>query len=431
MARNRIIYNVEGLFVGPYSGEQNSYTDYYLSGYQILKRLEKIQTFNYSIQENRLNAQSFGQKQNVFRGISGPSEVTFNFSYIPDGVTNENRLNFDVATFESTYQPVMFSSLCSNSPLYNDRDFYLVINKNDDNLFGNYEMNDYSAVPTGTVDVLDPNSVNYGLLHFQNAYLNEYAFNVSVGNLPTVNQSYISDNIVFYTSGYDLRYSILDLKSGINQPQNDRILVPKGLNYNQNSISGQNILLPADANVTFYTNNTTGVLFYNDTIQSLDYTLSFNRKSYRAINYKFPLLRKIEFPINGKLNTSFIVKENLSGSFFDTLNRDQDYNIVINFNKCSNINGVYPTKLIFSGCKFTNINYDSSIGSDKTATLSFDFDLDPDFGTRGLFASGNVLYATRSGLLEATSQGLISGLLGTENSIEYDLGWKDTYILQN
>jgi hypothetical protein len=429
MARNRIIYNVEGLYFAPYSGEQNPYSTYYLNGYQILKRLEKVQNFNYSIQQNRANAQGFGQKQNIFRGVSGPPEVSFNFSYVPDGVTNENRLNFDVATFNSTTQPAMFSSLCSNNSLYNDRDFYLVINKNDDDLFGNYDINDTSINPITVSDVLDPNSINYGLLHFQNAYLNEYAFNVSVGNLPTVNQSYVSDNIIFYTSGYDIRYSILDIKSGVNQPQSDKIIIPKALNLNENTIGGQNILLPGDANVTFYTNNTTGVLFYTDTIQSLDYTLSFNRKAYRSVNYKFPLLRKMEFPINGKLNTSFVVRENLSGSFFDTLNNDDDYNVVVNFN--TNRNGVFPTKLTFSGCKFTNVNYDSSIGSNKTATLSFDFDLDPDFGRRGIFAIGNVLYSSLSGLLEATSDGLVSGLLATDSAIEYDLTWGNTYILQN
>lgn len=390
MPRNRIIYNVEGLYIAPYSGEQNASSDYYLANNIILKRLEKIQNFNYSIQQPRSNAQGFGQKQNIFRGLNGPSEVTFNFSYIPDGVTNENRLNFNVNHFSGFNAP-MFSGLCTNSGLLNDRDFYLVINKNDDDLFSeNATLTNSLINPTNTTQVINSNSQNYGLLHFQNSYLNEYSFNVSLGNLPVVNQSYIADNIVFYTSGSGVKYTLLDLRSGINQVNNDTIIIPKALNYNQTAISGQNILLPGDASVTFYTNNTTGVLFYNDTIQSLDYSLSFNRKSYRAINYKFPLLRKIEFPINGKLNTSFIVEENLIGSFFDTLNRDEDYNIVVNFNNTKV--GVDKTKLTFSGCKFTNINYDSSIGSNKTATLSFDFDLDPDFGRRGLFVSGNILY---------------------------------------
>ena len=80
MARNRIIYNVQGLYVAPYSGEQNANSDYYLANNIILKRLEKIQNFNYSIQQPRLNAQGFGQKQNIFQGINGPPEVNFNFS---------------------------------------------------------------------------------------------------------------------------------------------------------------------------------------------------------------------------------------------------------------------------------------------------------------------------------------------------------------
>jgi hypothetical protein len=555
MARNRIIYNVEGLYVAPYSGEQNAGSDYYLANNIILKRLEKIQNFNYSIQQPRLNAQGFGQKQNIFRGISGPPEVTFNFSYIPDGVTNENRLNFNVNHFSGSSAP-MFSGLCTNSGLLNDRDFYLVINKNDNDLFSeNATLTNSLINPTNVTQIINSNSKNYGLLHFQNCYLNEYSFDVSLGNLPIVNQSYVADNIVFYTSGSGVKYTSLDLRSGINQVNNDTIIIPKALNYNQTAISGQNILLPGDASVTFYRNpshdstniinlipenitsegtimskvgntftklsadgwNTaqayssngynnnmfveatanatnkyvmfglnsdpqidanypsldyvwyfrndgnlqiyessnptalfgpyttstklrieydgktviyfkdgvpvrsvnvpipnatyyfdssfyslgasinanygtlSNIQYYNDTIQSLDYSLSFNRKPYRAINYKFPLLRKMEFPINGKLNTSFIVKEDFEGSFFDTLNRDDDYNIVIEFNNRCKV-GVDKTRFLFSGCKFNNITYDSSIGSNKTATLSFDFDLDPDFGRRGLFVSGNVLY---------------------------------------
>lgn len=391
MARNRIIYNVEGLFIGPYSGEQNIYSDYYLSGYRILKKLEKIQNFNYSIQENRSNAQGFGQKQNIFRGISGPPEVSFNFSYIPDGLTNENRLNFNVANFDSSSTSPMFYGLCTNNLLLNKRDFYLIINNNDEDLFKNYSLTDYSINPTGLIDIVDPNSKNYGILHFQNTYLSEYSFDLGVGKMPLVNQSYVADNIIYYLSGENLSYSILNLKSGFAQNQSEKIIIPKTLNYNDKNISGQNILLPGDATITFYTSDNQ-IPFYTETIQSFNFSLNFNRKTYRSINYKLPLLRKIEFPINGTLNTSFIVKENFSGSLFDTFNSNYDYNIIVDFNKYQNPNNVYPTKFIFSGCKFNNINYDSSIGSNKTVNINFNFDLDPDFGRRGIFASGNILY---------------------------------------
>ena len=401
MGIDRVIYNVQALFVAPYSGEQSAGKDYFLSNTRILKRIEKLQSFNYSIQKNELNAQGFGQKQNIFRGQGLAPEVSFNFSYIPDGVTNENRLDFNVNHFSGSNLP-MFSGICSNSENLNKRDFYLVVGKNNNDIFSdNATFNNSIINPTNETQVIDSNCKNDDIIHFQNCHLNEYSFNVSIGNLPEVNQSYVADNITYYTSGSGIKYSYLNVSSGINIQNHETIIVPKSLNYNQTAISGQNILLPGDANVSFFTNNRTGVLFYTDTIQNLDYSLSFNRKAYRAINYKLPLLRKIEFPVNGKLNTSFIVDQTLSGSFFDTLNRDDDYNIVVDFN--SSKRGVDKTRLSFSGCKFDNITYDSSIGANKTATLSFNFDLDSDFGRRGLFASGNVLY----GMLNNTKKVLI------------------------
>ena len=398
MPRNRIIYNVEGLFVAPYSGEQNASSDYYLPNSLILKRIEKIQNFNYSIQQNRSNLVGFNQKKNIFNGIYSPPEVTFTFSYVSDGFTNENRLNFDTANFQSRNQAPMFSGLCTNNSLINDRDFYLAINKNENDLFSqNAKFLNSSVNPSSVNDVIDFNSPNYGLLHFQNCHLNQYSFNISVGNIPTVTQNYVADNMILYTSGSGINYTVLDLKSGTNQIQNQLVIVPRNLNYNQTGISGQNILLPGNANVTFSTKNITGVLFYTDTIQNLNFSLDFRRNSLRALNYKFPLSRPIQCPVNGNVDMSFVVEENLSGSFFNTLNSDSDYNIIVNF--ANNPKNVYPTRLIFSGCKFNNINYDSSIGSNKKANLGFSFDLDPDFGTKGIFASGNVLYSNTSKVL--------------------------------
>lgn len=398
MPRNRIIYNVEGLFVAPYSGEQNALSDYYLPNSLILKRIEKVQNFDYSIQQNRSNLVGFNQKKNIFNGVYSPPQVTFTFSYIPDGFTNENRLNFNTANFQSRNQVPMFSGLCTNDPLINERDFYLAINKNENDLFSqNAKFLNSSVNPSSVNDVIDFNSSNYGLLHFQNCYLNQYSFNTSVGNIPTVTQNYSADNMILYTSGSGINYTVLDVKSGVNQIQNQLVIVPRNLDYNQTGISGQNILLPGNANISFFTKNITGVLFYTDTIQSLNFSLDFRRNSLRALNYKFPLSSLIQFPVNGNVDMSFVVEENLSGSFFNTLNADSDYNIIVNFS--NNPNNVYPTRLIFSGCKFNNINYSSSIGSNKTANLAFSFDLDPDFGTKGLFASGNVLYSNTSKVL--------------------------------
>jgi len=580
MARNRIIYNVQGLFVGPYSGEQNPTTDYYLNGYQILKRIEKVQNFNYGIDNNRINLEGFASKKNIFRGLASQPTVNFTFSYTPDGFTNENRLNFDTANFLSSIQAPMFSGLCQDNSIIDEKDFYLVINNNDNDLLGNYPLTDYFINPNGVNDVVDPNSPNYSLLHFQNSYLTKYSFSVNLGEVPSVEQTYIADNINFYISGSGVNYTTLNVQSGNQNIENTKLIIPK--NINPSDLSGQNILLPGDASVTFYRNpshdstniissipenitavnmskvgNTftkiggvdlswnsqayssigynnnmfveatsnvilnknvmfglssdpalnaiysslnyalyfndngniyiyegiqslgafgsfttstkarieydgktvtyfkdgvplrsvnvptpyttyhfdssfytigasinanygtlSNIQYYNDTIQSLDYSLSFDRQNLRSLNYKFPQGRNINFPVNCDLNMSFITEENFNGSFFDTLNRDDDYNIVVDFNNCRN--GVFPSKFIFSGARFNNINYNSSIGTNKTANLSFNFDIDPDFGNRGIFASGNALYVSTTGLLGLESN--INYLLsGTEGGIQYDL----------
>jgi len=92
---NRIIYNQQELFVLPKSQEEQNGFPFYLPNFKILKKIEKIQNINYSIEQPRQDAKAFGQKISIFRGITSSPEGTLTFSYIPDGITNENRLGFD------------------------------------------------------------------------------------------------------------------------------------------------------------------------------------------------------------------------------------------------------------------------------------------------------------------------------------------------
>lgn len=395
MPQNRTIYNVQGLFVAPYSGEYVNGNDFFLDGHRILKRIEKVQTFNYQIDNPTLELGGFNSKKYIFRGLIGNPEINLDFSYVPDGVTNENRLNFNVGHLSGNYFGQMFSGLSRNDVLLNNRDFYAVVNKSEGDIESSQAVLSSEIIrPSKIEDVIDTNSKNYNLLHFQNCTLNSYSFQMAVGNVPTITQNYLVDNLTLYPSGSGVHYAILDLKSGLNIAQNEKIIVPKDLNYSLNEKKGKNILLPNEATATFYTSNKTGVLFYLDNIQSLNFDLSFNRKPLKAINYKFPLYKKIQFPINGKLGISMIVKDNLSGSFFETINKEDEYSIVVDFE--TNRDGVYKSRYIFSGCEFDSIDYNSSIEEKKVANLNFNFDLDPDFNSRGLIVSGNVLYGRLS-----------------------------------
>jgi hypothetical protein len=417
---NRIIYNLQSLYLAPYSGEQgynSNEGNFYLSGCSILKKLEKIQNFNYSIQPNRVDIPI--SKIKKIYGTSNP-QINFNFSYIPDGITNEYRLNFDPGHFKNSKLIPMFSSMLKSN-LIDKKNFFLTINKNEDDLFKYSEPSQLSINPTGKYDILNSDSVNYGVLFFQNCYLTEYSVNIKVGNIPIVNQAYTCDNITFYNSGLGLKFNILDLKSGINISQNEEIIIPKNLNLNNSDIGGKNLLLSTDANIQINKQNNENILFDKDVIYGLDYSIKFNRSEIKSLNYKLPLNKKINFPVMGSLNFNILEREIKSGSAFYDLNKNENYNIICNFPNTKS--GLYPTQFIFSGCKFNQIEYNSNIGQNKLISLSFDFDIDPDFYTRGLFASGNLLYIKYEGLLIGSSGAYDYNLLGSSSLIEYDLGW--------
>lgn len=417
---NRIIYNLQGLYLAPYSGEQgydSNEGNFYLSGYNILKKIERIQNFNYSIQPNRIDIPI--SKNKKIYGISNP-QINFNFSYIPDGVTNEYRLNFDPSYFKSSKLIPMFSNMLKSN-LIDKKNFFLAINKNEDDLFKYTEPSQLFVNPTGKYDILNEDSLNYGILSFQNCYLKEYNFNIKIGDMPIVNQTYACDNITFYNSGLNLKSNILDLKSGVNIPQKEEIIIPKNLNLNSTDIGGKNLLLPTEASIRIIKENNQNILFDKDIIYALDYSIKFDRSEIKSLNYKLPLIKKINFPIMGNLTLNVIESQINSGSFFSDLNKNENYNIICNFPNSKS--GIYPTQFIFSGCKFNQIEYNSNIGQNKLISLNFDFDIDPDFYTRGLFVSGNLLYIKYDGFLIGSSGAYDYNLLGSNLGTEYDLGW--------
>ena len=386
---NRIIYNQQELFVLPKSQEEQNGLPFYLPNFKILKKIEKIQNINYSIEQPRQDAKAFGQKISVFRGTTSSPEGTLTFSYIPDGVTNENRLGFNVGHFNKNFYGNMFSGICTNDKDTNRKDFYLIVNKTAEDLDSKSAINSSFVFPNSKEDVAHPKTKDFQVIHFQDCYLNNYSFDLQVNQMPTIQQNYLFNNIFFYSSGSDLNYSSLDIKSGLNTKSQDIIIIPKDIDLKQPLISGVNVLTPNNLNLYLITKNQT-LKFYEENIRGLNFNINFNRKIVKSINYKFPIISNITFPVNGELNVSLVTSNTLSGSFFDTLKADDDYNIVLEFN--SNLSKkIELTKFIISGCKFNNINYDSNIGDNKSAALNFTFDLDTDFNSRGLFASGNLL----------------------------------------
>ena len=137
MARNQIIYNIQDVFIGPspasgnhfinYSGGLNnnhedfvhvSYEDFqyqspnpavihaiipkdknqntFPRNHNLLKRLDRIQSFNYEISSDRSNVNQIGKAATIDRIYLTKPEINLNFSYILASLKNEMRMGFNV-----------------------------------------------------------------------------------------------------------------------------------------------------------------------------------------------------------------------------------------------------------------------------------------------------------------------------------------------
>ena len=421
--RSRTLYNVQGLFVAPFSGNSRGP---YLANYKILRPIINLQNIDYSISQPAVNLISFGNKKSVFRGSSAPPEVTFQFSYLSDGLTNERRLDFNAYAFSDkpniSMQNTAFRDLDTNN-FIDKKDFYLIVNDSEEDVYKkNSILNDEFYYPSGVHNIIDGKSKSYGLLHFQNAYLSRYNFSLSPNSIALVSQEYSAENITFYSSGSGINYTTLNLKSGITETQPDKIIIPRSVS----GLSGKSFLFSKDAVVSFSKSSNSGTLFETDMITSLNFGLQFEREKTASINYRLPISRNLKYPIGGNFNVSFNVTGVLTGSFFDTLSRNVDYNILVDFNSSL----IYKTKFLFSGCRFDNINYSNNVRDNfKNATLNFNFEQDFSNNSIGLFWSGNSEWGTDQGNVQASEGGLTDELLGTESSVAHELYWANTYIL--
>ncbi|NCX05776.1 MAG: hypothetical protein EBW68_08375, partial [Actinobacteria bacterium] len=95
MARNRVIYQSEALFVGPTggvsaTGANGLYTT------ESLAQLHRVQNANYSFNVSREDVNQFGQLAALDRVILAQPTVALDFSYYTTTGTNESNLGLYV-----------------------------------------------------------------------------------------------------------------------------------------------------------------------------------------------------------------------------------------------------------------------------------------------------------------------------------------------
>ena len=362
MARNRVIYQSEALYV---SEDLSSTT----SGKHT--QLERVQSANYNFSISRQDINQYGQLARIDSLVLEPPTVSLDFTYYLTDGYNERALGFYVKTGSQTVGNFASGHMTASS----GKNFYI------------------STVSEGA-DATGVTSIN-SVIGIGNAYLADYTLDLAVGSLPTVSVTMEGANINSDTTFSTVNGAISGIQSPAIDPQNGSILNSNGvvvLKPANSGASNVSALRPGDVTIDIANFDGTGLADLSDSseaihIQSASLSLPLSRSALQRLGTKFPYARAVDFPVSATLSVNAIVNEITATNLANILNdqSEKDITLTLKGPDGSSEKMIYTLK----GCKLDSESFSSSIGSNKTVDLTFSTQIGgPTDGLHGVFVSG-------------------------------------------
>jgi len=360
MARNRVIYQSEALYV---SEEANS------TAVGNHKQLQRVQSANYSFNISRQDINQFSSLARIDSIALEAPTVAFDTSYYLGDGFNEEVLGFANSSFN-----VGFAS-GHMTPTSGKNLFIVTADEGIDAISQTTEA--------GTMPVI-------GL---GNAYLTDYTVDASVGAIPTVSVSFEAANINAVTdaSGSSAGYSGIELPS-IAQADGTKVVGDCALPAATTGVGSVTALRPGDVTVSFGTAGNDSIVNIADSsegahVQSASLSLSMSRSPLERLGSRFPFARTVDFPVNASLSVSAIVNEITAENLADTIDSTNGVDITLTFKDAGESNEVCKYQL--KNARLESESFSSSIGSNKTVDLTFSTQIGgPSDSDNNIFFSG-------------------------------------------
>ena len=366
MARNRVIYQSEGLYVSK---------EAFSSGKHQHAQLSRVQSANYSYTINRQDVNQYGQLARIDSLVLDPPTVSVDFSYyLTDGL-NERILNFYVQTGSAAGSTAEEGNFCSGHLSEGSGvNVYVVTSP---------ESNDLNLPANTAIGAVDR------VIGIGNCYISDYSIDLSVGSLPTASVTMEGSNMAS-SLGNSITNPSVDQEDGTPYlPPGEQ---PVQLPDPAASGSGQTIsaLRPGDItmNLEAFDDETISELEGGGSIhvQSASISVPLSRTPIDRLGSKFAFARTVDFPVVSTLSVSAIMNEENQANLASLLEKpERDVTITLKAPDGS-------TGMIwgFKGALVESENWSSSIGSNKTVDLTFTAQVGgPEDIAAGIFLSGS------------------------------------------
>ena len=377
MARNRVIYQSEGLYVSENAS---------LTGADKHEQLNRLQSANYSFTINRQDVNQFGDLARIDSLVLEPPTVSLDFSYYLTDGFNERALGFFVQTSGENMNRGNAGTALSSGNFASGH----LTSSSGVNFYIATSPDGVDLNQTGTGALLDSSDRVMGV---GNCYVSDYSVELAVGSLPTVNVT---------VEGANMNSAEFDGSNSIPSPAVDqtagtiydhRVKLP---NPTQDAgITGTlgsgtiTALRPGDVTLTLDGVNGMSLVQLTGVdgahVQSASISLPLSRSPIDRLGSRFPFAREVDFPVTATMNISAIVADSQAGNLANLLNSGvQQATIMIKDTEGSN-----AIQYRMKGLKVDSQSFSSSIGSNKTVDITFSTQIGgPNDVLNGVFMSG-------------------------------------------
>lgn len=387
MPRNRNIYQVDMLYVGPspatgnhwsspnggYSGSTFNPLTGGFSGTNLVEEIFRVQSANYSFNKNLVDVNQFGELAAIERIPLNQPVVNLDFSYLLANFVNEANLGF---TISSGSMVSAISGILNNTQ---DSKNYFVRTVG--------EGNDVVGV--------NASAVGQSVIGIGNGSISNYSMECSVGSFPRASMTVEGLNMEFWNSVSGNRIPAVNPIDGSNLYW--YYALPDGTQNNNGGIINARsdtlgVLRPGDITLSLGT----GTLTYQeggpDTSdikpQRVNLSFSLSRTNLEKLGSKYAYAKVISFPVTVDLTADVVVGDLTTGSLVEIVNNNISYSPNIRIkrpNSTTETIAYYELR----GAKLDSISYTSSIGPSRTASMKFTAQIaGPQSITNGLFLSG-------------------------------------------
>lgn len=393
MARNRVIYQSQALFIAPSStgtqvsgqGKTGPYGPDSIAtltgGGSLLKKLDRVQNCNFNFTINRQDINEFGKLARLDSIVMESPTVGLDFSYyVTDGL-NERLMGFNVYSTSDSNTSATAQSISGLLQDLQGNNYYILTVQEGEDVVGSST----STTPANTNTI-----VGIG-----NGFISEYGFDASVGAIPTANVTVEAFNIKADALIGDSAGTVTGTSPAIDILSNPAI---KYTGYDtaymlkgpfNTGVSTVTALRPGDI-VLELPGNTDGMINIsgNDKahIQSFQFTIPLARTILQRLGNTFGFARVINVPINMEVTISAIVSELKTMNLFDKLTSATKSNFIVTLKGSDSVDKV---KYTIKNAMLMSETYSENLGDNQTVDMTYGIQLGGANDTEnGVFISG-------------------------------------------